>query len=44
MNRRNFFKASLLSTLGVAGHAMSNDGEFKKTPSTPNEIEGPSIR
>ncbi|MFT5592778.1 MAG: protocatechuate 3,4-dioxygenase beta subunit [Oceanicoccus sp.] len=41
MNRRNFFKASLLSTLGVAGHAMSNDGEFKKTPSTPNEIEGP---
>jgi protocatechuate 3,4-dioxygenase beta subunit len=41
MNRRNFFKAGLLSTLGVAGHAMSNSGPIKLSQSTPNEIEGP---
>jgi hypothetical protein len=41
MNRRNFFKAGLLSTLGVTNHAMSNSGSLKFSPSTPNEIAGP---
>ena len=41
MNRRNFFKAGLLGTLGVAGHAVSNSDGLKISPSTPNEIEGP---
>lgn len=41
MNRRHFFKAGLVSTLGVAGQAMSNNQSLKLMPSTPNEIEGP---
>lgn len=41
MNRRNFFKAGLLSALGVAGHAVGNEGILKVNSLTPNEIEGP---
>lgn len=41
MNRRYFFKAGLLGTLGIANHVMGNEGVLKIASVTPNEIEGP---
>lgn len=41
MKRRHFFKAGLLSSLGIAGHVMAKSEGLKLSQSTPNEIEGP---